>query len=478
MLANSCGIIINIEMVFGGKSMNKKRFFTFLSVLILIVAAVGILVIRQQNPIESALNIEDSVEGVRFFYYRSIPGLKRAEEADLVVPIHKSYEINEKPRVLKIDRIWYSQKNIYVFYHVENLDKVAYLGGYFYIEEQRPTELMKYDPQESIGRPSERGVLFNNAFYSFATFSVLDNIPDDAVELYFEPYLQIDDGEYSFEPIALDIGQCIKEEPVESYKLEASVQINDNILEFYELEAGISSNKIYFSYTSPNSELIYGLQGNIQTDKGEQFEIYVAPSSILENPGHYFIEIPPFNTIPSSLKFKLKSMDIIGTDSIIAEIETSVVNSDNKGKGNKPLQRELENIRNTTIRLDSIAFDEEFVSLEIVYYPKVESEPPYSWLKMGLLTLEEQKQALYKTQNIYNPLPNIISIKNNFNKSPNESDTYYSRQKTWVYCPIDNKIFIGIPRDFWDSSNKIYIKMNNLTYQAVLEQTIEIESLN
>ena len=458
--------------------MNKRRFFGFVSLLVLIGVTIAMLIARSQNIENPAFTSEDSAEGVRFFYYRSIPGLKRAEEADLVLPIHKSYEINEKAQVLKIDRIWYSQKNIYVFYHVENFDKIAYLGGCFFTESQKPADLIRYDPQESIGRPSEKGVLFNNGFYSFATFSVLDNIPDGATEIYFEPYLQIDDAEYTFESIALDVEQCIKEEPVESYELEASAQINDSVLEFYELEAGVSSNKIYFSYASPHSEIIYGLHGSIQTDKGEQFEIYAVPTSISKNAGHYFIEFPPFNTIPTSLKFKLKSMDIIGTDSIVGEIDTGVVNSTNKGKGNKSIQKELENIKNTTVTLDSIAFDEEFVSLEIVYYPNFESEPPYFRLKMDLPTLDQQKQALYKIQNIYNQLPNVISIKNNFNKSPNDDDTSYSRLKTWIYCPTDNKIFVGIPRDFWDSSDKIYIQMDNLTYQTVLDQSIEIELLN
>ena len=456
--------------------MKNKRFLAFLSVLFLIIAAVGILVIRKQNAAEPASNEEETIEGVRFFYYRSIPGLKRAEDADLVVPIHKSYEIADKPYILKIDRIWYSKKNIYVLYHVENYDQIAYLGGHFFTDSQKSTKFIKYDPHESVGRPSERGVLFNNGFYSFATFPVLENITDDTAEIHFEPYLYIDDVEYSFEAIVLGVEQCIKEEPVESYKLEALAQINDSTIEFYELKAGISSNKIYFSYTSPNLEIIYGFHGSIQTDKGEQLEISGMPNIALENSKHcYYIEFPPFNTIPTSLKLQLKSLDIVGTENIVAEIDLNEINSDDRGKGNKEFEKELGNIKNTTITLESIAFDEEFISLEIVYYSNIESGPPYSRLKAELPILEREKQALYKSQNIYNPLPNVISIKNNFNKSPCEVDISPSKLKTWVYCPADNKISIGIPRSFWDRSSTIYIQIDNLTYENVLDLSIDME---
>jgi len=451
--------------------MNKKRFFIFFTIVILAISMVTVLIVRNRHTVEPMVAIEESVEGVRFFYYRSIPGLKRAEEASLVVPIHKIYKIPEKPYELKIDRIWYSEKNIYVLYHVENIDKIAYLGGYFYLEDEKPDELPKFDPKESIGRPSEKGVFFNNGFYSCTIFPTLDDIDEDANNIYFEPFLQIEGTEYSFEPIILQREQWIKEEPEESFKLDASVQINDSILQFHELKAGISSNKIYFSYTSPNSEVIYGLQGSIQTDKGEQLEIYTMPHSIFENPEHYYIEVPPFDSIPNSLKFHLESMDVIGTDNIVGEIDTNLIK---KAKNSKTLHQELGQIKNTTIEIERLIFNDDFVSIEITYNNATELEPPYSRLKIELPILEHQKLALLSTQNIYNPLPNVVSVKNNYYKSPGMG-TSGNGLGTWVTRPDENKIFISIPKSFWDESDRIYIEINNLTYQNVLDESIQMD---
>jgi len=455
--------------------MNKKRFLIFITVVGLIIAAIAMVFFRKQHKDEPVIAVEESVEGVRFFYYRSIPGLKRAEEAGLVTPIHKTYAIPEKPYELKIDRIWYTPKNIYVFYHVENIDTIAYLGGCFYFEYQEPEKLPKYDPQESVGRPSEKGVIFNNGFYSCMASSTPGDMKEDTAVLYFKPFLQINGTEYTFEPLYIEREQWTKEEPVEEFGLDVSIEIDGDILEFYALDAGVSYGKIYFSYNNPNSHTVYGLEGNIETDKGERIEVSTMPYSILEKPGHYYVEIPPFNTIPTSLKFHIQSIDIIGTDSIVGEIDTGLTK---KTKNSMAIQTELGSIKNTTIILDRLITTDDSVIVEIAYNDEIELNKPYSRLKVELPFLEQQEIMLNKIQNIYNPLPNIVSIKNNFNKSPNIYNISNAGSEVWVSHSEKDRVSVSIPRSFWEASDKIYIELKNLTYQHHFDQPIRLELLN
>ena len=69
-------------------------------------------------------DIDPNPNAIRQYYYNSVPGLIRAEKLDMVKPIHKTFDIPKTNYSLKLDRIWYNSRNVFIFYHVENIDQV------------------------------------------------------------------------------------------------------------------------------------------------------------------------------------------------------------------------------------------------------------------------------------------------------------------------------------------------------------------
>src|SRR5690554_3372747 len=118
--------------------MNKKRFPLFLLIILLIVAIPIIYFVFRQPKSETTLLTASSREEVNQFYYRAIPGLKMAEEVDLIREINYQLELPGQNATLVIDRIWYNTKQVTIFYHVEGISEAVYLGGEFYLPSNEP----------------------------------------------------------------------------------------------------------------------------------------------------------------------------------------------------------------------------------------------------------------------------------------------------------------------------------------------------
>lgn len=95
------------------REMNKKPLLWLLAVLIL---AAGICVFLL---VKGGAKPDTGGEDVRLFYYRCIPGLKRAEDQEKVLSIRKSYALNDKGSRIELDRIWIGEDMAWVLYHTD-----------------------------------------------------------------------------------------------------------------------------------------------------------------------------------------------------------------------------------------------------------------------------------------------------------------------------------------------------------------------
>ena len=107
----------------------RKKYYVYqIMILIVVISIVLFSFVYKNREKDTTAYIDPNSNAIRQYYYDSIPGLIRAEQLDMVKPIHKTFNIPDTHYRLKIDRIWYNSRDAFIFYHVENIDHVAYLG--------------------------------------------------------------------------------------------------------------------------------------------------------------------------------------------------------------------------------------------------------------------------------------------------------------------------------------------------------------
>lgn len=450
----------------------KKRYSLHILLIFAIIVAISAFGCSPKEKGEPTSGATDQKpEDIRDYYYRSIPGLKRAEELDLVKPIHKTFTTPDIDATLKIDRIWLNAKNAYIFYHVENTEDIAYMGGFFSGDEHG--EEFELHPRELIGTPEEKGVFSDMGFYSFLKIPSIDpskdtfkdSTEDSSQPLLFHPSLYIGDQKFTFK--AIDMGIVDIQEPMETFELESSVEIGENALKLYRLDAGMSFNRFYFTYTPINAEIIYGLKGHILTDKDESFIINTAAISMDNGEEGYYIETPPFNELPNSMVIQLESLGVIGQDSIQGIIDTQAIKP-KKGVQNLgfPLGKAME----TNFILKDLHFRDGEVELGLLLN-STKGEDEGLLLEVGNLFYKDQETLLNNSNQGQVIIPNVLSIENNFGEIPGTENNTYPK----FHQEKDNSFQCILPIGFWDDSYEILISIDNLTYQKVLNQSLEID---
>ena len=442
-----------------------KKYFMYTLAVVAIVLTIILISFRSQDPGESlpALVIE-STKDIRQYYYDSIPGLIRAEQLGVVKPIHKTFEIPDTDHNLKIDRIWYNSRDAYVFYHVENINEIAYLGGFFSTDDKVLENHI--NPRDYVGTPVEKGMFLNDNFYSFSKITPVLEIDEERdSQLFFSPTLYIQDMKYAFNEIDLDLESMNLEESIETFSLDNKIEIGEDSISLYKLEAGISYNRIYFDYASSDFEAIYRLKGHLITDRGESFAIDSNSISVSRDKSQYYIEIPPFHEFPECISIQLDSISLIGKDVIHGTIDTKAIKRKN---GIHNFSLHLDRVRDTDIILENLRFDNKNVTIGIEYGDFTDKSNDLL-MDIEYVFLERERDLLFNTNNSQLIIPNIISIQNNYGKSI-ETQAYINLPQS---KDGDKGIDCIIPLECWEESDEIFITIENPTYSLSVELSIE-----
>jgi len=446
----------------------KKKYFAY-QITILIVAVLIILFsfAYRNKEKDMTTDIDPNSNAIREYYYDSIPGLIRAEQLDMVKPIHNTFIIPDTHYSLKIDRIWYNSRDAFIFYHVENIDQVAYLGGYFVVDNNMQTK--DIHPRDLVGTSSEKGFFYNNNFYSFLRITPVHPINEEEmdVHLLFKPSLYIEDTKYDFEAINIDPEIIYVEDPIIKFKLDSKIEIEEYNIDLYALEAGVSHSKIYFTYNGSNSETIYKIQAKIITDKNEKFTVDISPILIDQDESKYCIEIQPFNELPDSFDIKIESLSLIGNDSIQFTIDTNITN---KKKGIHTMKMPLARVINTDIILETLHFKDKHVEIEL-QWDDAGNRANDTILEMEYIFSSNHKDLLSNVNSGKINVPNIITVQNHFGETI-EAEFYL--YPFMLHDDNNIKIYCIFPLEVWQESEKIFISIDNITYNKKLNQSFEV----
>jgi hypothetical protein len=102
-----------------------KRRPTAILLILAAVVVIGLVVILLARPGKQP---SAGGEDVRLYYYRSIPGLKRAEEAGKVLSLRKSFALDDKRQKIEIDRLWIGDDTAWALYHTDGSGELSVSG--------------------------------------------------------------------------------------------------------------------------------------------------------------------------------------------------------------------------------------------------------------------------------------------------------------------------------------------------------------
>ena len=453
--------------------MNKKRFLIFSFAFVCIAAMIifFLFFFPKSEPVVTLLTAEEE-EDVGEFYYRAVPGLKMAENAGLIRPVNKRLDLPGRDTALNIDRIWYNNENIVLFYHVEEMPREVYLGGELYLPSAEPVEKTAFHGTASIGGPNEKGILYQGGFYSCLRLPLLrDNSGKAYTEietLSYTPFLTIPGQEEkeTSETVQLKSFDIVlnyrsDQETVVKIPAESQMELDPERIHFYQVDMAPSVTRIYFQYLNSGRDRVYRVKGSYTTDKGESYGFDSYPAVITDYPYHYSIEVPPFHIPPESLQLRIDSVHLIGGDSVSFQLDTGSYSAKNHtydadiGK---------DRIKETDIGIRQIALDPQTAEVFVKYGQEEESTKPYKKLEVLAPNWYTRRQDSEEKQ------MNQLVIRDHDFKPYDLDRLAYGAE-----CQPGKGIRIRMSREFWDASDKIFLDIRNLSYVYEIDRDITVK---
>jgi len=450
--------------------MNKKRFLFFISLIIVVLIPVLYFILKQSD-IDTSLHEVVTLDEVQQFYYRAVPGLRQAEEAGLIREVNKQIALPGQDAVLFIDKIWYNKKNVIIFYHVSGVKEIVYLGGEFYLPTNEPNEKRAFYGSKSIGSNEEKGMLYNESFYSCLKLPPLHDSSGQLITeietLTFAPfvnYFNIEkDNQLETIPLkSIDITLEYNQDEEKTTKIPTDSQItfDERQVHFYQFDISPSVNRLYFQYLNSGRDKVIRVKGSYTSDKGESQTFDVFPNAITDYPYHYTMELPPFHLMPESVHIYIDSLVCVGNDNVSFKLDT-------KQFGNKNRSHETEigknRIRGTDIYIKSITLNNSFVDIYISFVNEDETDKPFVRIYPAL-PVWAHESLTYKNEANYLLLYNYDYELFNTDKYAYGADIL-----------SEQEMCLSLDREFWDEANTIYLQINNLTYFYQINKSTQVK---
>lgn len=459
--------------------MNKKRFLIFLSVVLLLSIALIFLLRGPAQPAFTILKAQGE-EDVRLFYYRAVPGLKQAEEMDLLVALNQTFALPGTKAKLVIDRIWYHPQGVVLFYHVEDMDTPAYLGGDLYLADKEPDKKTVFWGPKSIGRSNEEGILYRDGFYSCVTLSPLkdtrERVLAEVEHLMYKPFLTILDSTenkkaeqkiVSLKAFEIELNYAANQEPIQKISLSSQLEFDSKRMVFYQTNLSPSAFKVYFQFLNSGRDRIVRMQGQYKTNKGENHTFDIEPALMTGYPYHYVILLPPFHVVPDSITLSVDTMDLIGSDKISFEIDTKAYGGNKK---DHTINRSLETLRNTFISLEKINLDRETAEIHLgLSYSGLPLEPHTRLNILHPFASGSYPFYVLPGQDAVEPA-NILTIRN-------QNFVYYDFKALPFGYALNPGAFLRlqIDRGYYNDSDTLHVELKNLSYRYEVHRSIDLK---
>ncbi|HHV71289.1 MAG TPA: hypothetical protein GXX38_01595 [Clostridia bacterium] len=436
-----------------------KRFFLVclisfigLAVLVgLISYPLGIKVGRQK-----VITKVDSENKLQEYFYKKIPGLKRAEQLGLVKENGLEMDLGEGMD-LRIERIWYNEDYIYLFYSIPFAkDKQQYLiGDLLWKEGNFPLRTSGFSDRFSPGE----GAVWQDRFYSVLTFTPFQEEIDGnwikverIGEISFKGRVVRGDEQYEVKNIVIPINLDLSKDVVYSVKINQKLELDNLSILWEKIEIRSAKNLVYFQVEQPAGQRLVELNAYLLTDQGEKSYLkLLANESDLKS---FKAEFSAFNEIPGRMSLVVEGIVLAGKDVLSFELDPDSVRSKWDGENMVSLQTDkyLTTIHNSKIYLEELIYDERGLAFQLRYDQIAENKP------FERLVANNPPNINLRDKENNSLLPNLVEARN----EKGEEAEYGQRGSG-----PEQRIMLFLNKEFVDSSKLIKVKIKNLTYELI-----------
>jgi hypothetical protein len=410
----------------------------------------------------------NSLNELNLYFQQKIPGLKRAQNLGLVQQIGMEIAL-EGASDLKLEKIWYSSEQVYLFYslpHKKNI-KQYLTGSLLYKDGELGANSSGFS---GMFMPGE-GTVFQNRFYSVLTFSPLQkNVDGRRVNIekvnqpIFSGAVAIDNKQFELEDITIPLSIDLSQEPVHDISLSQRLQLGEAVILLDKIEVQAAKTVIYFQLEQPTQFKLENLNAYLVGSDGEKSRLNLLLNDSEIDQNYYRAEFAAFNDLPGTIDFVIEGISFIGGDSLKFEIDPAVVKGkwDGETMAVLKLDQYLATIRNSKVYLEKLIYDERGLAFQLKY-EETKKDKPYERLvvhnppSFRRETLDPNDQLAI--------LPNLVEVRN---EKGEEAD--YGQRGSGP----EERISLFLGKEFSERSETIMVNVNNLTYELVGWEIIKV----
>lgn len=462
---------------------NLKKEILLASVFILVViAGYSLFSLIDNKEIYEGESYASNIEEVNQFFYEQMPGLKRAEREGIVQYINQELEFPGYDGSIVIDKVWYTQNQMYIFYHILGNSPAS-------IDISIKGEDQSHYSYPYIKYDGINGIIYKDSIYNMASFANLlysGNELSKAFTINFTLLYPKDQSGIDNEQMLIN-DQLLKpkDEGIEYYdvKLQADLVIDTNLdkqkvysfdinqeldlgehgkLKLYRLVLEPQQSYLTYEYINKDGYELISFVGNIKTANNES-ESKSIPYFNVNGPqdenGQMMTYFEALDDIPSEITIEVSGLYIMTDQQTKFEIPVEQY----KGKLTNPmtvekLNQNVGSIKGTDIILEQLIIDNMGINFTIYQDNGIDRNHELNHYFQGLSINTIEYQDLVDEE-----VPNVISFTNEKGEMVGIDDIGD------INIGIGDKFSMYIYREFIEASKIVNITIDNLTYKVVGE---------
>lgn len=401
------------------------------------------------------------------------PGFKQAEELGLVAEPKIKREIKEANTTLTIEKVWYSSRQVYVFYSLEPYVPHTYLNfGYLEHPEKAQMKYHKCDGYPANFPERSDVPVIDGKYYGRITYNPLRDEKDQLLTKVQDVFLtnislREKNKTYTVAPIKIPVKFDISKEKTDTFKLNKEVDLLGRKLYLHELKVGPAENIMKCTFKGKENEQFYSWDLKLTTDKGEERGITSIKSNIDyhgEGTGLVFA-FAPFDELTREVELNISNIDMIGSEKVEFELNTDLYQqylTREMGQGQEFNLKKLIGVSgNSQTYLEHVYADKRGIDVEIEHKNKENIEKPYE----ALYAASPLNDSCYHTDQKYR-MANVVTLINDKEKQGALGNRGQGP---------GNRMSGFIEADYVKESQRIKVLIENLTFRIFGEWNIPIK---
>lgn len=405
-------------------------------------------------------------EDIQEFFHEKTPGLKRAAEEGNVREINKTVKIPGDNDVLTVDSIWYTSRNIYVFFHIDGKIPTDTYGNLKWTNGEISTSFIN-------GMNIGEGIIYKGTYYSRLSFGNMKEAEKPSEESMEEKLnLQItlrfgdlskDEKQVKLPDMDFTVGFNPEKEETRQVDLKGSIELGQyGKLVFNQLIMEPQDSYLTFDYENEYGYQLQYMAGTLSTDKGDERKLWIPVMPAGRESPFYKLKFDALEAVPDSASITIEGMKLITGESVAFEIPVEKYH----GKFQKPVRKEevnrkIGNINNVELYLKRLWWNDRGLSFEVWRDVDLSADNPVDRISTSMITTVYEQARLNRDEYKNWLFPNVVTVMDENGRKADEK--YYGQRGSGP----DESINLEMEKEFVEASKSITVKIENLTYRAI-----------